>query len=109
MKQLENTSINYSLGTSAHAQKGRGLHEEVLKMLNCGTVCRFDQFSIRNPTQFSRIFGAKTSLTVVYVCERKCVKAARHYGNARCFFCVFSKKLQFVRINSIYSIQVTLR
>ena len=24
-----------------HARKGRGLHEEVLKMLNCGTVCQF--------------------------------------------------------------------
>ena len=35
------TFKDYSHGTSAHAQKGRGLHEEVLKMLNCGTVCQF--------------------------------------------------------------------
>ena len=34
-------SIDYSHGTSAHAQKGRGLLEEVLKMCNCGTVCQF--------------------------------------------------------------------
>ena len=52
-------TIDYSRGTSARAQKGRGLHEEALKMLNCGTVC---QFSIRNPTHFSR---TNTSLTVV--------------------------------------------
>ena len=31
--------LDYSRGTSARAQKGRGLHEEVLKMLNRGTVC----------------------------------------------------------------------
>ena len=35
------TDIDYSHGTSAHAQKGCGLLEEVLKMLNCGTVCQF--------------------------------------------------------------------
>ena len=35
------TYIDYSHGTSAHAQKGRGLLEEVLKMLNCRTVCQF--------------------------------------------------------------------
>ena len=34
-------SIDYSHATSAHAQKGRGIREEVLKMLNCGTVCQF--------------------------------------------------------------------
>ena len=33
--------IDYRRGTSVHAQKGRGLHEDVLKMLHCGTVCRF--------------------------------------------------------------------
>ena len=33
--------IDYSHGTSAHAQKGCGLHEEVLKMLNCGTVSHY--------------------------------------------------------------------
>ena len=57
--------IDFSHGTSAHAQKGRGLREEVLKMLNCETV-NFGQISIQNPTQFSRTFGAKTNLTVVY-------------------------------------------
>ena len=30
-----------------------------------GLFVNFGQFSIRNSTEFSRIFGAKTSLTVV--------------------------------------------
>ena len=41
MISTKDNSIDYSRGTYAHAQKGRGLHEEVLKMLNCGIVCRF--------------------------------------------------------------------
>ena len=32
-----------------------------------GLYVHFDQFSIRNPTHFSRTFGTKTILTVVYV------------------------------------------
>ena len=32
---------DYSHGTSAHAQKGRDLLEEVLKKLICGTVYQF--------------------------------------------------------------------
>ena len=47
------TNIDYSHVTSAHAQKGRGLHEEVLKMLNCGTVC---QLSIQKPDTFYKNF-----------------------------------------------------
>ena len=62
---MTHVSVDYSLGTSAHAQKGHGLLEEVLKMLNFGTV-NFGQFSIRNPKHFSRTFWSKTSLTVVY-------------------------------------------
>ena len=31
-----------------------------------GPFVNFGQFSIQNPTHFSRTFGAKTSLTVVY-------------------------------------------
>ena len=36
---LGTINIDYSLGTSVRAQNGRGLLEEVLKMMNCGTVC----------------------------------------------------------------------
>ena len=61
-----NMLIDNSLATSAHAHKGRGLLEEMVKMLNCGNVCQFSIFFDTNPTQFIRTFGAKTSLTVVF-------------------------------------------
>ena len=40
-RKLKGTLIDYSHATSAHAQKGRGLHAEMLKMLNYGIVCQF--------------------------------------------------------------------